>query len=83
LRNVADRFVLGVHGSPLDLVGDAGSVEPPSFAEQVDGFERAVISEAMARHQGNIGAVSDSLKLPRKTLYDRLKRLNLPIETFR
>ncbi|UEM22800.1 sigma-54 dependent transcriptional regulator [Skermanella mucosa] len=83
LRNVADRFVLGVHGSPLDLVGDAASAEPPSFAEQVDAFERAVISEAMARHQGNIGAVSDSLKLPRKTLYDRLKRLNLPIETFR
>ncbi|UEM05467.1 sigma-54 dependent transcriptional regulator [Skermanella rosea] len=83
LRNVADRFVLGIHGTPLDLVGDAAPGEPPSFAEQVDAFERAVISEAMARHQGNIGAVSDSLKLPRKTLYDRLKRLNLPIETFR
>ncbi|EWY38024.1 Fis family transcriptional regulator [Skermanella stibiiresistens SB22] len=83
LRNVADRFVLGVHGSPLDLTKAGADAEPPSFAEQVDAFERATLAEAMSRHQGNIAAVSDSLKLPRKTLYDKLKRLNLAIETFR
>jgi two-component system C4-dicarboxylate transport response regulator DctD len=82
LRNVAERFVLGVHGTNLDLIKD-GPSETASFTEQVDAFERAILAEAMARHVGNITAVSDSLKLPKKTLYDKLKRFNLSIETFR
>jgi two-component system, NtrC family, C4-dicarboxylate transport response regulator DctD len=82
LRNVAERFVLGVHGTNLDLIKD-GPSETASFTEQVDAFERAILSEAMSRHEGNIAAVSDNLKLPRKTLYDKLKRFNLAIETFR
>jgi two-component system C4-dicarboxylate transport response regulator DctD len=82
LRNVAERFVLGVHGTSLDLIKD-GPGETSSFAEQVDAYERAILSEAMSRHEGNIAAVSDNLKLPRKTLYDKLKRFNLAIETFR
>ena len=54
-----------------------------TFAEQVDAYERAILSEAMSRHEGNIAAVSESLNLPKKTLYDKLKRFNLAIETFR
>ena len=66
LRNVAERFVLGVHGTNLDLI-KGGPGETTSFAEQVDAYERAILSEAMSRHEGNIAAVSDNLKLPRKT----------------
>jgi two-component system, NtrC family, C4-dicarboxylate transport response regulator DctD len=82
LRNVAERFVLGVHGTSLDLIKD-GPGATTSFAEQVDAYERAILSEAMSRHEGNIAAVSESLNLPKKTLYDKLKRFNLAIETFR
>ena len=82
LRNVADRFVLGVHGTSFDLLKDSVR-EVPSLAEQVDAFERAVISEAMSRYHGNVALVSDHLKLPRKTLYDRLRRFNLVAESFR
>ena len=82
LRNVADRFVLGVHGASLDLLREMAT-EVSTLAEQVDAFERAVIADAMSRHQGNVAAVSDHLQVPRKTLYDRLRRFNLAIEPFR
>jgi two-component system C4-dicarboxylate transport response regulator DctD len=82
LRNVADRFVLGVHGTSLDLLKDDVR-NAPSLAEQVDAFERAVISEALSRYHGNVALVSEHLKLPRQTLYDRLRRFNLATESFR
>ena len=66
----------------MDLIKD-GPGQTTSFAEQVDAYERAILSEAMSRHEGNIAAVSESLNLPKKTLYDKLKRFNLAIETFR
>ena len=47
LRNVADRFVLGVHGASLDLLREMAT-EVSTLAEQVDAFERAVIADAMS-----------------------------------
>jgi two-component system C4-dicarboxylate transport response regulator DctD len=51
-------------------------------AEQVDAFARAVIEDALRRHGGDIAA-ADSLNIPKKTLYDKLKRFDISTEQFR
>ena len=80
LQNVADRFVLGL----LD-----GSLMPSeakreaSLAEHVDAFERSIIEEALRRHGGNIVDAARSLNIPKKTLYDKLKRFEISTAQFR
>ncbi len=82
LRNVADRFVLDVLGPPY--VGDAqASLAIKSLPDQVDDFERSIIVEELRRQQGSIAAVSESLSIPKKTLYDKIRRYNIVPEAFR
>ncbi|WP_029012690.1 sigma-54-dependent transcriptional regulator [Niveispirillum irakense] len=80
LGNLAERAVLG-----LPLLPGARAQVPASasLADLVDGFERRLIADAMRRHKGDVAAVSTELSVPRKTLYDKLKRFGLEIETFR
>jgi two-component system, NtrC family, C4-dicarboxylate transport response regulator DctD len=80
LHNVADRFVLGLLD---DTLAPSGIGRESSLAGQVDAFERALIEEALRRHGGNIVDAADSLKLPKKTLYDKLKRFDIAMEQFR
>jgi two-component system C4-dicarboxylate transport response regulator DctD len=80
LHNIADRFVLGLLD---DTLAPSGIGREASLAGQVDAFERALIEDALRRHGGNIVAVADSLHLPKKTLYDKLKRFEISIEQFR
>ncbi len=80
LHNIADRFVLGLLD---DTLAPSGARREASLAEQVDAFERAVIEDALRRHGGNIVAAADSLNIPKKTLYDKLKRFDISTEQFR
>ncbi|MEJ8821658.1 sigma-54 dependent transcriptional regulator [Variovorax humicola] len=82
LRNVADRFVLGLMGDRLDLSKGAHE-EASGLPEQLEHFERAVISEALRRHQGDVAATAKVLSVPKQTLYDKLKRLKIATEAFR
>ncbi|ROR34542.1 sigma-54-dependent transcriptional regulator [Inmirania thermothiophila] len=68
LRNAAERWVLGLEGA------EGG---PRGLAERVEAFERALLADALRRHRGDIGAVCAELALPRKTLYDKLRRHGL------
>ncbi|BCL76280.1 sigma-54-dependent Fis family transcriptional regulator [Jeongeupia sp. HS-3] len=71
LRNVADRFVLG-------LLDDAPASEVPlDLPALVERFERNLIDDAMQRAGGQVSAASVSLGMPRKTLYDKIKRYGL------
>jgi two-component system, NtrC family, C4-dicarboxylate transport response regulator DctD len=82
LHNVADRFLLGLLGERFQL--QKVTAEPAAtLAEQVVRFERALIEEELRRNHGNANAVSESLGLPKKTLYDKLKRFHLTAEEFR
>ncbi|AOY00415.1 sigma-54 dependent transcriptional regulator [Jeongeupia sp. USM3] len=75
LRNVADRFVLG-------LLDDAPASEQPlDLPALVERFERNLIDDAMQRAGGQVSAASVALGLPRKTLYDKLKRYGLGRES--
>lgn len=83
LHNVADRFVLGLLGERFQLQRVAVEPLAATLAEQVARFERALIEDELRRNHGNANAVSESLGLPKKTLYDKLKRFHLSAEEFR
>jgi two-component system C4-dicarboxylate transport response regulator DctD len=81
LRNAADRFVLG-----LPLEDAMASEAMDSFRpldEQVAMFERHLIEEALMRSDGRAAIASERLGVPKKTLYDKMKRLGLSTEEFR
>ncbi|WP_192035539.1 sigma-54 dependent transcriptional regulator [Halomonas sp. YLGW01] len=81
LRNLAERYVLlGVTcdyrlDGLLEGVGTDGAELP--LPQQVELFEKQLINQALARHRGRIHEVCAHLGLPRKTLYDKLKKHDL------
>ncbi len=76
LMSVAMRFVLGLPGEELQSGG-------LGLSEQMAQVERSLLSEALRSHQGRASEVAKSLKLPRKTLYDKLTKYGLKPEDFR
>lgn len=78
LRNVADRLVLGLLDDPAeDGVMAQDEAAAPGLSKQVELFEKTLIEEALRRHHGDVAATAATLKLPKPTLYDKLRRLQL------
>lgn len=75
LRNFADRLVLGVIETPAGAPCETGISEP--LPQRVDAFERLLIAEELAANHGNVAATADRLGVPKKTLYDKLKKYQL------
>lgn len=75
LKNVAERFVLGML-SP-DESHAAQQAETLSFESRVNDFERRLITEALRRADGRLTVACEELKLPRRTLYDKMQRLGI------
>ncbi|MBL8483794.1 MAG: sigma-54-dependent Fis family transcriptional regulator, partial [Rhodocyclaceae bacterium] len=82
LRNVADRFVLGLLDEQFKL-SKTHSPEAKNFSEQVDRFERALIQAELRRQNGLASAAADALGLPKKTLYDKMRRFGLMASDFK
>lgn len=74
LRNIADRFVLGLWDG-----GDDGILSTAqgsrTLDEQMAQFERYLIHEALEACGGSAAAAAERLGVPRKTLYDKMRRL--------
>jgi len=94
LRNVLERAsVIDDDGviTPADLLlpnipggaGEKASVAQPPIDDQLDDSERRIIVEALEKCRGNVVAVAKELALPRRTLYDRLKRLEIDPAKYR
>ncbi|HJS02843.1 MAG TPA: sigma-54 dependent transcriptional regulator [Variovorax sp.] len=86
LRNVADRFVLGLLGERLTLARGNGEGEPAlprGLPQQVESFERAVIVEALRKHQGDQPATASALAIARQTLHDKLRKLGITADEFK
>lgn len=84
LRNVADRFVLGIVGEGFDLQAPSTvSSDGFAFEQQMEQYERNVLTEALIEMAGNINEVSLRLNLPRKTLYRKMKKHQLDKESFK
>lgn len=76
LMSEAMRFVLG-HGETENGGGELG------LAEQLAQVERSLLITALRRAEGRASAAAQSLKLPRKTFYDKLARYGIKPEEFR
>ncbi|NVO15840.1 MAG: sigma-54-dependent Fis family transcriptional regulator [Rhodoplanes sp.] len=78
LRNVADRFVLGIEmGFPPFATADAALLSLP---EAVDAFERAMIADALRKHGMNLSQAAIALQIPKTTLHDKMRKLGLGTE---
>ena len=76
LRNVADRCVLGIEcgAPPFGAVADTG---PRPLSEMVDAFERALIVDALRRHQGSLSRSAETLGVAKTTLHDKIRKYGL------
>ena len=54
-----------------------------SLADQMDAFERLILTETLKRNQGKAAEAARELGLPRKTLYDKLARHQISAKEFR
>jgi len=79
LRNFADRLVLGVAEGVADLALQDGGDLPSgiSLPQQMDAYERMLITETLNASGGNVAVAADRLGLPKKTLYDKIKKYQL------
>ena len=83
LKNVAERFALGCEldiGDTQSKPSSAESIEKNeslSLGEKVAIFEKTLIENELLRNNWNIQETYKKLQLPRKTLYERLKKYGL------
>jgi two-component system, NtrC family, C4-dicarboxylate transport response regulator DctD len=82
LRNAAERYALGLPGPLMPQATDTGS-ERLSLADQVEAFERALIERCLTETGGRINAVLDRLKIPRRTLSEKMVRLGIDRQRFK
>lgn len=80
LRNFAERLVLGI-AAAIPAPAHSPVTAAPSGAEtlpqMVDAFERDRINRALDTAGGNVATAADQLGIPRKTMYDKLKKYQL------
>ena len=69
--------------NPMRAPGLTTPAEEPSLAQQMDGLEKQLLGQALAACQGNVGHAAERLKLPRKTLYDKMACHQLDPAQFR
>lgn len=60
-----------------DANGEAITTEGKPLKEHVEAFERMLIDNAMRRHKGSITTVMEELRLPRRTLNEKMAKYNL------
>ncbi len=83
LRNFADQLVLGV----ADLGNVSGSLVPEctggptgdGLPSRLDAYEASLIQSALQACAFNVALAAESLGIPKKTLYDKLKKHNIPV----
>ena len=76
LMSEAMRFVLGVQNAP-DIKSEGGLVE------RLAQVEKSMLTDALVRAKGQASVAAETLKLPRKTFYDKLAKYGIRPEEFR
>lgn len=86
LRNFADKLVLGVADmqsqNESEYVNENATDKQPlpdanSLPKKLEAIEASLIVQALRMHQSNVALAADSLGIPKKTLYDKLKKYQL------
>lgn len=75
LRSTAKRFVLGL--PPLSLTVSSQQEAQASLKERLQQIEKALIEESLHRHQHCVNTVAVELGVARRTLYYRMKQLEI------
>lgn len=78
-RLVLENRALKMQKGALEQVQDAGE----GLSVQVEMVEKLLLEQSLKDHAGRVGDMAKALKLPRKTLYDKLKRHDLNPAVFR
>ncbi len=76
LMSAAMRFVLG-------MPEEAQEAAEMGLGEQMARVERSLLVAALGRQNGKASAAAQTLKLPRKTFYDKLARYGIRPEDYR
>jgi len=74
LMNAAMRHAMGL---------EQERAPPAGLVERMAEVERAILIDALRRHEGRASAAAEELELPRKTFYDKLARHGLRPESYR
>lgn len=90
LKNAAERFTLGYDLDPGDRNRTVGMTRVSektngprrTLVEQINAFEKTLIVQELARTSGDVKATYLTLGLPRKTLYDKMKKYALKRKDF-
>lgn len=90
LKNAAQRFTLGYYQDSafpenrcgLFFADEKSNGTRRTFIEQMNAFEKTLIAQELARTSGNVKATYLTLGLPRKTLYDKMKKYALKRKDF-
>lgn len=87
LRNIAERFVItgtlpdseNDVDSEIEMMSAGGFVAPEDLVlpEKVGAFEKYLIEEELRKNNAVMDATFKSLGIPRKTLYDKMKKYNI------
>ncbi|SEG78320.1 sigma-54-dependent transcriptional regulator [Marinobacterium lutimaris] len=87
LRNLAERYVLLGESCTFDFdnrpITDEAQGNGLTLPEQVERFERMLIHTELSKHGGSIKDTLHALGLPRKTLYDKMKKYGLEKEDYK
>ena len=75
LKSAAKRFVLGF--APLGNELEDEYESPTGLKTQLRVIERQLIQASLKRHNNSVDAVSQELNIPRRTLYHRMKELEI------
>lgn len=76
LRNVAERFVLGLGTLPGILHDGEGAARRP-LPDQMDAIEAMLIRNGLASAAGNVQAAADLLGIPRRTLSEKMRKFGI------
>ncbi|MCP2087778.1 UNVERIFIED_ORG: two-component system C4-dicarboxylate transport response regulator DctD [Paraburkholderia sediminicola] len=82
LRNVAERFTLGMP-TRVDPASSDDNAGKPSLETKLNLFERQLIEEALRGCSGRAAVACERLGVPKKTLYDKMRRLGISTEEFK
>ncbi len=80
LRNIAERYVLLGENLGYDLerlLQGASTDSAITLPQQVDCFEKSLIKQQLELQKGNLKKTMQALGIPRKTLYDKMRKYGL------
>lgn len=77
LRNSADRFILGMGLGLPNSNGVAVDQSDRSLPEKMASYEKALIENEIAKHDGSLKSTYEAFGISRKALYEKMKKYGI------